>query len=56
MTKGQGNNGFGAKWWLVSPSGTAITHTGSSGGSGSGSSGTSARPPRRAAPASGGWG
>lgn len=23
--KGQGNNGFGAKWWLVAPSGTAIT-------------------------------
>jgi predicted lipoprotein with Yx(FWY)xxD motif len=22
---GQGNNGFGAKWWLVAPSGTAIT-------------------------------
>lgn len=24
---GQGNNGFGAKWWLVAPSGTAITKT-----------------------------
>jgi predicted lipoprotein with Yx(FWY)xxD motif len=23
--KGQGNNGFGAKWWLVAPSGAAIT-------------------------------
>jgi predicted lipoprotein with Yx(FWY)xxD motif len=23
--KGQGNDGFGAKWWLVAPSGTAIT-------------------------------
>lgn len=22
---GQGNNGFGAKWWLVAPSGAAIT-------------------------------
>jgi len=22
---GQGNNGFGAKWWLVAPSGSAIT-------------------------------
>jgi hypothetical protein len=22
---GQGNDGFGAKWWLVNPSGTAIT-------------------------------
>jgi predicted lipoprotein with Yx(FWY)xxD motif len=25
MTHGQGSNGFGAKWWLVSPSGQAIT-------------------------------
>lgn len=25
MTKGQGNNGFGAKWWLVAPSGASIT-------------------------------
>jgi predicted lipoprotein with Yx(FWY)xxD motif len=24
---GQGNNGFGAKWWLVAPAGTAITKT-----------------------------
>lgn len=24
-TNGQGNNGFGAKWWLVAPSGSAIT-------------------------------
>ena len=40
-TKGQGNDGFGAKWWLVAPSGTAITSGGSttpasSGGSSSG--------------------
>ncbi|MGH2858040.1 MAG: COG4315 family predicted lipoprotein [Solirubrobacteraceae bacterium] len=39
---GEGSNGFGAKWWLVSPSGAAITHghsgTAASGGS-SGSSG-----------------
>jgi predicted lipoprotein with Yx(FWY)xxD motif len=35
MTKGQGSNGFGAKWWLVSPSGSAITHSASAGGSGS---------------------
>ena len=25
QTVGQGNNGFGAKWWLVAPSGSAIT-------------------------------
>lgn len=24
-TNGQGSNGFGAKWWLVAPSGSAIT-------------------------------
>jgi predicted lipoprotein with Yx(FWY)xxD motif len=50
---GQGSNGFGAKWWLVAPSGSAITasvkssSSGSSSGSGSsgayssGSSGSS---------------
>jgi predicted lipoprotein with Yx(FWY)xxD motif len=37
-TKGQGNNGFGAKWWLVAPSGTAITGGGSSSSSGYSSS------------------
>ena len=33
MTHGQGSNSFGAKWWLVAPSGTAITAKGSSSGS-----------------------
>jgi len=37
QTAGQGSDGFGAKWWLVSPAGAAIT-AGGSGGSGSGSS------------------
>ena len=27
-TSGQGSDGFGAKWWLVAPSGQAITSTG----------------------------
>ncbi|MFZ1994732.1 MAG: hypothetical protein WAU75_11535 [Solirubrobacteraceae bacterium] len=27
--KGQGTNGFGAKWWLIAPSGTEITKGGS---------------------------
>jgi predicted lipoprotein with Yx(FWY)xxD motif len=27
-TSGQGNDGFGAKWWLVSPAGAAITSAG----------------------------
>jgi len=47
-TKGQGSDGFGAKWWLIGPSGTAITagattsssSGGSSGGSSSSSSGS----------------
>lgn len=42
MTNGQGSDAFGAKWWLVTPSGTAITSSGpasSSGSSGGYSSG-----------------
>jgi predicted lipoprotein with Yx(FWY)xxD motif len=38
-TKGQGSDGFGAKWWLVAPAGTAITTGGSSSASGASSSG-----------------
>lgn len=38
MTAGQGSNSFGAKWWLVGPSGSAITSAGSSSSSGSPSS------------------
>ncbi len=37
-TKGEGVNGFGAKWWVVSPAGTALTQ--GSGGATSGSSGS----------------
>jgi predicted lipoprotein with Yx(FWY)xxD motif len=37
-TSGQGSDGFGAKWWLVAPSGAAITHSASSGSSSSSSS------------------
>jgi predicted lipoprotein with Yx(FWY)xxD motif len=44
-TKGQGSDGFGAKWWLIAPSGTAITAgattSASSGGSSSGGSSSS---------------
>jgi hypothetical protein len=49
-TKGQGSNSFGAPWWLVTPSGQAITSGGSSssGSSSSGSSGGSS--------SGGGWG
>ena len=37
-TKGQGSDSFGAKWWLVAPSGTAITAGTSTVASTSGSS------------------
>ena len=51
MVKGQGSNQFGAKWWLVAPSGSAITTSGSSssggGASASGGGGSSS---------GGGWG
>jgi predicted lipoprotein with Yx(FWY)xxD motif len=40
MTKGQGSDSFGAKWWLVAPSGAAIK-SGSSSGSGASSAGAS---------------
>ena len=45
-TKGQGSDGFGAKWWLIAPSGTAITagartSAASSGSSSGGSSSSS---------------
>lgn len=42
-TQGQGSDGFGAKWWLVSPSGTAITSGDSDSSAGSSSSGSSGR-------------
>lgn len=35
-TSGQGNDGFGAKWWVVAPTGDAITTMGGSGGSSGG--------------------
>ncbi len=44
-TKGQGSDSFGAKWWLVTPSGSAITASAGSSSGGSSSGGSS----------SGGW-
>jgi predicted lipoprotein with Yx(FWY)xxD motif len=38
-TKGQGSDGFGAKWWLIAPSGTAITGGATTSSSSGGSSG-----------------
>jgi len=52
-TKGEGSDGFGAKWWLIAPSGTAITAgattAASYGGTSSGGSSSSSS-------SSGGWG
>lgn len=62
QASGQGSNGFGAKWWLVSPAGTNVTtsvgsFTASS--SGSGSSGSSPSAPSTGtstgSSAGGGW-
>jgi predicted lipoprotein with Yx(FWY)xxD motif len=39
--KGQGSDAFGAKWWLVAPSGTAITASAASASTSSGGSSTS---------------
>ncbi|HEY6497584.1 MAG TPA: hypothetical protein VIZ43_30260, partial [Trebonia sp.] len=44
---GQGNDGFGAKWWLVSPAGSDVTATVSSF-----TAGAAAAPAAPAAPAS----
>jgi predicted lipoprotein with Yx(FWY)xxD motif len=70
QANGQGSDGFGAKWWLVSPSGSDVTaavtsftagSSGSgssgSGSSGSGSSGSTpaATPSTSKAAAGGGW-
>jgi predicted lipoprotein with Yx(FWY)xxD motif len=53
QTNGQGSDGFGAKWWLVTPAGTPVTGTDVASGSGSGTV------PSSPAPASsstgGGW-
>jgi predicted lipoprotein with Yx(FWY)xxD motif len=38
--KGQGSNNFGAKWWLVTPSGVAITKASGSGSSSGGYGGS----------------
>jgi predicted lipoprotein with Yx(FWY)xxD motif len=66
MSTGQGSNEFGAKWWLVGPTGSDVTTSVSSFavGTGSGSSGGSAPAPSAPAPsapapasssAAGGW-
>jgi predicted lipoprotein with Yx(FWY)xxD motif len=53
-TNGQGVNAFGALWWLVSPSGSAITTTSSSSGSAPSSSGGTSSSPGGASTSPGG--
>ncbi len=55
MTKGQGSDSFGAKWWLVSSSGAAIT-TGAAKAAGSGGSSNGAASSSSSSSAGGGWG
>ena len=52
-TTGQGSNSFGAKWWLVAPSGDAITSSGSSSGGGAYGGGSSSS---SSSHSGGGWG
>jgi len=52
---GQGSNSFGAKWWLVAPSGSAITGTVTVSSSGSGS-GSSPSPSSSSSGSGGGYG
>jgi predicted lipoprotein with Yx(FWY)xxD motif len=54
--KGQGTNGFGAKWWLVTPAGDAITKSASSGGASSGGGYSSGGSTSSTSSSSGGWG
>ncbi len=55
---GQGSDNFGAKWWLVAPSGSDVTGTVSSftaAESGSSGSGASTPAPKGSSSAGGGW-
>jgi hypothetical protein len=67
MASGQGSDGFGAKWWLVTPSGSDVTASvssftaGGAGGSGGSAGSAPAAPAAPASPAKssssagGGW-
>jgi predicted lipoprotein with Yx(FWY)xxD motif len=58
QTNGQGSDNFGAKWWLVSPSGAQITSAdkaSSSSGSGGGAPAAPASTPASSGNAGGGW-
>ncbi len=57
QTSGQGSDSFGAKWWLVAPSGTQITAADTaSGGSSSGGGSNSASSSSAGSSSGGSWG
>lgn len=56
QTTGQGSNQFGALWWLVAPSGSAITKSVSGGSSSSSSSSGSSSGGSSTSSSGGGWG
>jgi predicted lipoprotein with Yx(FWY)xxD motif len=55
QVSGQGSDGFGAKWWLVSPAGTQITSADSASSSGSGGGASTPAPASSSGGAGGGW-
>jgi hypothetical protein len=57
-TKGQGNNSFGGKWWLIAPSGSGITKVASSAGASNStsSSSSSSSAGSSGSTSGGGWG
>jgi hypothetical protein len=61
QANGQGNDGFGAKWWLVDPSGSDVTATvtsftaGSSGGGNTSPSAPAPSPSTSSSKAGGTW-
>jgi predicted lipoprotein with Yx(FWY)xxD motif len=55
QVNGQGSDGFGAKWWLVSPAGTQITSADSASSSGSGGGASTPAPASSSGGAGGGW-
>ncbi|HEX6451068.1 MAG TPA: hypothetical protein VF060_16580 [Trebonia sp.] len=57
QTSGQGNDGFGAKWWLISPAGAQITSAdqASTSGSGGAPAAPASTPASSSGNAGGGW-
>jgi predicted lipoprotein with Yx(FWY)xxD motif len=56
MTSGQGSDGFGAKWWLVAPSGSAIESGGSASSASASGSSSQSTSTGSSSSSGGGWG